>query len=100
MQNNDRPPQNTINKLNFINANARSLGRKLISLADCFEEKSLTLCTLTETWFKNDDNLSKTLDDFENEYGITAIVRNRPQAAANGANYGGLLSCAGRPLVH
>ena len=76
--------------MNFINTNARSLGKKIISLADCFEEKGLTLCTLTETWFKTNDELPQLLENLENEHGITAVLRNRPSRAANGVQYGGV----------
>ena len=74
----------------MIIANALSLSGKLLSLADCFEEKKVALCFLTETWFQTSRELLENLDNLEQEHGIASLVRNRSTPARNGHQCGGV----------
>lgn len=67
--------------LTFINANARSLGSKVESLFDCFEEKEVDLALFTETWFKNGREQEANLADNAANYGLGAVVRKPYQSS-------------------
>ena len=76
--------------LSFINTNSRSLGNKLQSLADCFDEKGLNVASITETWFQSDRTLPEIMSDLEGEHGLVMLTRNRSIRAINGRQYGGV----------
>ena len=74
----------------FLNTNARSLGPKITSLADCFEEKRLDLATVTETWFQSDRLRQELEQEMTDKHALCIISRERSRAAANGRQYGGV----------
>ena len=74
----------------FLNTNARSLGPKITSLADCFEEKRLDLATVTETWFQSDRLRQELEQEMTDKHALCMISRERSRAAANGRQYGGV----------
>ena len=80
----------TSRRLCFINTNARSLGPKVESLYDCFEEKQVDLAFLTETWYQSDRSLADKLDEYGTRFSLGALVRNRSHIANNGRSYGGV----------
>ena len=76
--------------LSFLNTNARSLGPKIQSLADCFDEKHLDMATITETWLQSNlfrDELAREMVD---RFSLGLITRERTAMAGNGRQYGGV----------
>ena len=82
-------PETTNKKLIVINANARSLGPKITSLADSIYELDADLAVVTETWLQ-DRNVENTVVDLVGEHGLTLHTLNRQNIAANGRQYGGV----------
>lgn len=77
--------------MNLINANARSLGPKLTSLVDCFDQKNVSIACLTETWFQaNSVSLEDNLRDLSDNHCLSVIHRTRSARAPNGRFYGGV----------
>ena len=76
--------------LSLINTNSRSLGAKLESLADCFEEKGLDFASITETWFQDGRTIGEIAADLEDNHDLIMITRNRNRRALNGRQYGGV----------
>ena len=76
--------------ISFLNTNARSLGPKISSLTDCFEEKFLDIATVTETWFQPGDGRSEVSMDLSLGSNLGIITWERTQMAMNGRRYGGL----------
>ena len=79
-------------KINFRFAltNARSVWAKMPSVYDCFEELSLDIMVITETWFYSCAALDKLLKDAEKGEGIKAVNYCRKR---NGrSNHGGGVS--------
>ena len=76
--------------INFINTNARSLGPKMESLADCFTEKHLDLATVTETWFQTSRERDLLEEELSSRYSLGMFTRERGRAASNGRQYGGV----------
>ena len=72
-----------------INANARSLGPKIESLADCIHEVDADIAIVSETWFQ-DDCVTATAIDVAGEHGLDLFTLNRQVIAANGRQYGGV----------
>lgn len=72
-----------------INANARSLGPKIESLADCIHEDDADIAIVSETWFQ-DDGVAATAVDVAGEHGLDLFTLNRQVVAANGRQYGGV----------
>ena len=87
---NKRTSKSYMKNLSFINTNERSLGPKLASLSDCFEEKLVDFASLTETWFQNDEELNNVKADLADGEGLTMLNRNRDRLANNGRLYGGV----------
>ena len=85
-KNSDKPSRRS---LTFINANARSLGPKVESLFDCFQEKELDLAMLTETWLQ-DGELDQKISQYSDQYALGCITKNRSDAAVNDRQYGGV----------
>ena len=87
---NSNKTRNSFSTLSFINANARSLIPKVNSLFDCFVEKQLDLAFLTETWFQDGRILQEKINEYEDNFSLGTIFRNRDSVAANGRKYGGI----------
>ena len=83
-------PNNRSCCLSFLNTNARSLGPKITSLADCFEEKLLDVATVTETWFQSDRLRQELEQELVDKYSLSMVSRERSRAAINGRQYGGV----------
>ena len=64
-------------ELNLLNANARSLSKKIGSLIDMFDCYEVTIATLTETWFKDGKQLEAELLDLNYGEDITLLSRCR-----------------------
>ena len=65
------------NSISFITANARSLCSKLDSLVDNFDELSLHVALITETWFRNNKKLESDLEVLGHRDRIKFISRPR-----------------------
>ena len=76
-------------KFSLVNANARSLGPKLESLIDCFDEAKLDFAFVTETWLQESARVD-FLDNMATGHNLSFICRNRQTAASNGRQYGGV----------
>ena len=61
----------------FINTNARSLGPKINSLIDCFEEMEVAFGVITETWLAGGAGLQEDVEHFEAGAGIGLLTRSR-----------------------
>lgn len=72
-----------------INANARSLGPKIESLADCMHELDAHIAVVTETWLQ-DKSINDTTIDLAGQHGLDLLTLNRQNMAANGRQYGGV----------
>ena len=75
--------------LTTLNANARSLGPKVDSLADCIFELNADIAIVTETWLQDRAIVNATLD-MAGEHGLDLFTLNRQNIAANGRQYGGV----------
>ena len=64
--------------MNIINANARSLNKKLGSLIESFDEYDLSVALLTETWFSSGRDLERERLDLEYGENVALITKNRP----------------------
>ena len=84
-ENNDRSYSN----FTIINTNARSLCPKIRSLLDCFEDMSVDLAFVTETWMTEGDTLLEDIEDLSLGSGIGMISRCRP-AGGRGFSHGGV----------
>ena len=74
----------------FINANARSIGPKVDSLVDCFDETGIDLAFLTETWLQDGQEHRDLVRDISDCNNLTVLSRNRNELAGNGRQYGGV----------
>ena len=84
--------KSNVDKTKFIvarNANARSLGPKVESLADCMHEIDADFAIITETWLQ-DRSINDTTIDIAGEHGLELFTLNRSNIAANGRQYGGV----------
>ena len=77
------------NKFNLCLINARSVISKLSSLLETLNEIDVDMCMLTETWLKNDPNIERNIEDFENQHGYNFIRRDR----VDGRRGGGVAIC-------
>ena len=68
---------NKKNKYMFALTNPRSLGPKIRSLVDYFEELDLTLMLITEMWLVNGRNLDRNVEDLELRENLSIINKNR-----------------------
>ena len=59
------------------------------SLTDCMDEIEADVAIVTETWLQ-DNMVESTVIDLAGEHGLNAFVKNRPDEAANGRQYGGV----------
>ena len=59
-------------------------------MLDCFEQKSLDLALITETWLQNNADTLETRAELEGNYSLSMIARNRSTAVSNGRRYGGV----------
>ena len=94
---------NTLTKrtrLRIINTNARSLGPKIRSLVDCFDEQDIDIATVTETWLQSNTELEQQVRDISGEHNLNVIFRNRTEIAANGRQYGGVAIVANLSRVN
>ena len=57
-------------QFNIINTNAISMCPKINSLLDCFDEMSLSLAVVTETWLSDGAGLEDDLDDLMEGAGV------------------------------
>ena len=64
---------------NIAITNARSLAPKINSLAAYFEEHSIAVAIVTETWLVDGPELEMGREDLENGHAIAAYYRNRPK---------------------
>ena len=78
------------NKLTIINTNARSLCPKIDSLVECFEELSVDISIVTETWLKDCQDTSQVLSDLELGFGLASLTRNRDPNPLTGLAHGGV----------
>ena len=67
-----------LKNLNFICANARSLGPKINSLIDYFDELDLAFAIISETWFKQGNGLENLTTDLKYGHGLKLINKTRP----------------------
>ena len=88
--NNNKNMKRCRHSLSFLNANARSLGPKILSLADCFNEMMLDFATVTETWFQSEEKLEEIRLELLEASAIDLISRQRDTIANNGRKYGGV----------
>ena len=72
-----------------LNANARSLGPKVDSLADCMHEIEADIGIITETWLQ-DRSVNDATIDMAGQHGLDLFTLNRQNIAANGRQYGGV----------
>ena len=77
-------------ELTLINTNARSLAPKIDSLIDCFDEMSVDIAVVTETWFREGQELRQDLEDLELGAAISTIVRCREPNPTTGVAHGGV----------
>ena len=77
-------------ELVVINTNARSLAPKIDSLLDCFDELSVDIAVVTETWFRDGPDLSRDLEDLEHGAAVSTLVRCRPPNPSTGVSHGGV----------
>ena len=78
------------NDFNFVLANARSLRPKLYSLIDTLEQIDGHIAVITETWFRDTEELSSILRDAEDVTGYGFIRRDRFQATGQDTRGGGV----------
>ena len=76
-------------KFAVINANARSLGPKIESLADCIYEVSADVAIVTETWLQN-GSVENTTVDLAGEHGLDIFSLTKQNISSNGRQYGGV----------
>ena len=76
--------------MTLINTNARSLCPKIDSLIDCFQELSVDIAIITETWLKDGQDLEQNLSDLEHGAGLSLIPLNREPNPATGVAHGGV----------
>ena len=62
---------------------------KLVSLVDCFTETDARIAIVTETWFKNRDELERLAEDLSLGEGIGMLHKNR-DPNQNGVSYRGV----------
>ena len=86
----NKPRKKCLHAISFLNTNARSLGPKITSLADCFEEKLLDFASVTETWFQSDRLREELEVEMNDKYSLGMFSRERATAANNGRQYGGV----------
>ena len=56
---------------------ARSLGPKVLSLVDIFNENDLSFAVIGKTWFKKSNKLEETIIDLEHGHDLKSISCNR-----------------------
>ena len=78
------------NILSIMNTNARSLCPKMNSLIECFEELSVDIAVVTETWLKAGPDLDQMVSDLSLGSGIGSVVLNRDANPTTGVAYGGV----------
>ena len=83
------------NKFNVCLINARSIISKLSSLLETLTEIDVDICMLTETWLKNDPNIERNVEDFENQHGYAFIRRDRMA----GRRGGGVAICYNKEQI-
>ena len=66
------------------------MGPKIDSLIDCFSELEADIAVVTETWFRDGNELSQDLADLENGTGIASLTRNRDPNPSTGVAHGGV----------
>ena len=86
----DEHELNKKNELTLINTNARSLAPKVDSLIDCFTELDVDIAVVTETWFREGDDLREDLRELELGTDIASITRCRDPNASTGVAHGGV----------
>ena len=65
------------NEICFSLSDARSLANKMDSLVDMFREKDLHFALINETWFQNNKQMKRELQDIECAEKIDFICKNR-----------------------
>ena len=78
------------NTLTIININARSLCPKVDSLIDCFQELTVDIAVITETWLKDGPDHDKFVTDLELGAGLSVLSLNRAPNPATGVAHGGV----------
>ena len=76
--------------LTLINTNARSLCPKFDSLVECFEELHVVISIVTETWFRDGEDLELRLFDLEHGFGLRTLTKNRAPDPVTGVAHGGV----------
>lgn len=66
--------------------NARSLRRKVGSLADFFREMRLSFCMITETWFHQSDALESFLSARKNDHDLSFVLKNQKRKGPSSRN--------------
>ena len=69
--------KNRKNKFTFALTNARSLGPKIKSLIDYFEELEIAIALITETWLVGGRELEQNVADLELGENLSIINKNR-----------------------
>ena len=87
--NNDKSRIRKTLPFTIINTNTRSLGPKIDSLLDCLSETDARIGIVTETWFRDGQELEELRQDLDLGSGLGMICRNR-QPNENGVSYGGV----------
>ena len=87
---NKKTNSSRLHSVSFINTNARSIKPKLQSLADCFQERSVDVAAITETWLQTTRDLEEFEDELAGHYSLGIITRERTVIANNGRQYGGV----------
>ena len=72
------------NKFTFALTNARSLGPKIGSLIDYFEELDISFALITETWLVKGRDLERNVEDLELGENIAIINKNRHNRKGGG----------------
>lgn len=91
----NKTSKKTENYVVVLNANARSLGPKIDSLADCMHKIDADIAIITKTWLQ-DLSINDTTVDLAGEHGLELFTLNKSNIAANGRQYRGVaIVCRG-----
>ena len=80
---------NKLEKVTFLNTNARSLNPKILSLVNNFNELECTFAVVTETWLKDSEKLKSDCQNLKDGAGMSIIYKNRPKNN-RGVAHGGI----------
>ena len=82
----------SINGINVLITNARSLSPKIESLQNNFETHDLDFALVTESWLNDGETLDKDIIDLEHGTDLKILYKNRPRRTAGVRRVGGGVS--------